>query len=425
MPTSKRRAVFTGLGLLTPIGSDARSFWDALVAGQCGIRAITHFDASSLPCQIAGEIPAFEPKSIVPKEYRKQLNKMARTVQLGLCAGLRAWENSGGPKKGDIDPFRFGVEYGCVMVATDAEDLAGGARVSTNGMPGVVDMAQWGKEGLRNVPPHWMLKYLPNMPACHASILTDAQGPNNTITAGDVAGLLALGEAYRILGRDLADYFLVGACEAKINPVSFSRHCSFTPLSRNSDPTTALRPFDADRDGTILGEAAAAFGLEELNFARKRSANILAEVVGFASGFDRQRKGSIFAGVIRNALKEAGITADDIDHVNASASGSPELDAFEARAIHEALGGRPVLAPRAQLGSSGAASGLVELAASVLALQQGQLPGTRNFAKADPNCPVSVHTGAPRPVSKPYAIKLSYTDLGQCAAVVIRRWDGE
>jgi 3-oxoacyl-[acyl-carrier-protein] synthase II len=289
-----------------------------------------------------------------------------------------------------------------------------------------VDLAAWGRDGLRQVPPQWMLKYLPNMAACHASILADAQGPNNSVTAGDVAGLLALGEAYRILGRDLADAFLVGGCESKINPVSLARHNTFQPLTRKNDaPQTAVRPFDLDRDGTAVGEAGVTFGLEELEFAKKRGAPILAELVAFASGFDRGREGPVMAGVIRNVLKQAGIRPADVDHVNAAAAGDPRLDAWEARAIAEVFGTDvPVYAPKAHFGNTGAAAGLLELAASVLALKHGELPGTPNYTTPDPGCPVRVHTGEPRPVTKPYVVKVSYTDAGQCAAAVVRKWDG-
>lgn len=426
MASSPRRAVFTGLGVLTPLGSDPAAFWSALRAGTCGIRTIRSFDASQLPCHIAAEIPDFDPKKIVPKEHRRRLNQMGRAVQLGFCGAVRAWEDAKGPQKGQIDPFRYGVEFACMMVATELDDLAQASKASLNCTPGVVNLDVWGRDGLRVIPPQWMLKYLPNMPACHASIFVDAQGPNNSITSGEVAGLLALGEAYRAIGRDLADAFLVGGCESKVNPLSFTRHNTFHALSRrNEAPEKALRPFDADRDGTVLGEGAAAFSLEELAFAQGRGATITAELVGFAAGFDNGHKGAVFAKVIRNALREAGIQPGDVDHVNAGASGSREMDAFEARAIREVFGvDTPVFAPRGHFGNMGAASGMVELAASVLALQHGELPGTLNHEKADPACAVAVHTGASRAVTKPYAVKLNYTDLGQCAAVVVKKWNG-
>lgn len=421
--TSPRRAVLTGLGLISAIGSDADTIWNALIAGKSGIRRLTQFDAADLPCRVGAEIPDFDAKKIITqKEQKKTLKVMARTVQLGVAAAQKAVE-AAGLKPGQIAPARFGVEFACVMVATEPEDMAGGARVSANKIPGTVDMAAWGTEGIRQVPPLWMLKYLPNMPACHVSVNHDAKGPNNTITASDAAGLLALGEAFRILGRDVADAFLVGGCESKLNPVSFARHTTFHALTRQNDPPEkAVRAFDATRDGTALGEGGIVMLLEESEGAKNRGATVDAELVGYASGFDRGRKGPVLAGVIRNAMKEAGVTVGDVDHVNAGAGGIPELDAFEARAIHEVFGTAvPVVSYKAHFGSLGAASGLMELAVSILALKRGELPGTLNYTTPDPACPVSVHVGKPRPVTKPYAIKVSYTDLGQCAAVVVKK----
>ena len=422
----KRRAVFTGLGVLTSIGTDPGAFWQALLDGKCGIGPIKAFDPSALTSRIAAEVQNFDAKAFIPasmKSVRKSLKVMARTIQLGVAAAQQAMEPRG-PKKGEIDPFRFGVEFACVMVATELEDLSKGAQTSCDGAPPKVNLNTWGEKGLAQVPPLWMLKYLPNMPACHVSVNYDAQGPNNTITNTDVAGLLALGEAFRLMGRDCADYFLVGACDSKINPVSFTRHSLFHELSkRNDTPGEALRPYDRTRDGSVLGEGAAVFGLEELEFAQKRGATIDAELLGFASGFDKGKLGSRFAGVIRSALKEAEIAPVDVDHVNAAASGSVELDAWEARAIAEVFGSEtPVFAPKGHLGDTGAASGLIELAASVLALQHGQLPGTVNYRTLDPACPINVHSGVAHAVTKPYIVKTSFTERGQCAAVVVKKW---
>jgi 3-oxoacyl-[acyl-carrier-protein] synthase II len=271
-----------------------------------------------------------------------------------------------------------------------------------------------------------MLKYLPNMPACHVSINYDAQGPNNTITSTETAGLMALGEAYRLLGRNAADFFLVGGCDSKINPLSQSRYNGFYPLttSHNDDPAHAVRPFDATRDGSAIGEAATVFGLEDLEFATKRGAKPVAELVGFAGGYDKGKKGPILAGVVRNAMREAGIGPNDVDHVNAGAGGWKDLDAWEARGIHEVFGDAvPVVSYKGLFGNTGAASGLVELAASILALQHGELPGTVNCDQIAADCPVNVHVGAPRKVTKPYVVKVTYTDRGQCAVVVVRRSD--
>ena len=432
MPPPRRRAVFTGVGLLTPLGADAPSFHAALLAGRSGIDRLTALDPSALPCHLGAEVRGYDGKKYLPatnRDAKKSLNKMARTVQFGFTTAVRAFEDAGSPPVGLggvggwIDPFRFGVEFGCVMVATELEDLVGGAEVAADtSHPGTVDMAKWGDSGLARVPPQWMLKYLPNMPACHASIYVNAQGPNNTITSGEVAGTLALGEAYRLIQRDWADAFLVGACDSKLNPVSLSRHSTFQELTRRNDlGAAAVMPYGAERSGFVFGEGAAVFVLEERETAIRRGARIDAELVGFASGLDSDFSGDGLARVIARALEDARVPASEIDHVNGAGSGSVKLDAFEARAVRQVFGPEmPVWSIRAHVGNCGAASGLIELAASVLALKAGTIPGTLNAHRTGDDCPVRV-TPEARQARTPYAVKVSLTDLGQCAAAVIRR----
>ena len=425
---ASRRAVFTGLGILTPVGTDPTAYYAALLAGTPGVRRLSAFDPSALPCQLGAEVIGYDGKKFLPasnRDARKGLNKMGRAVQFGFTTAVQAWEDAGGPAKGQIDPFRFGVEFGCVMVATDLEDLVVGGQTARTATPGRVDLDVWGRDGIRQVPPQWMLKYLPNMAACHASIYVDAQGPNNTITSGDIAGTLALGEAYRILRRGAADAFLVGACDSRLNPVSFSRHSTFQDLTRRNDLAgRAVQPFGRDRAGLVIGEGAAVFVLEDYEFAAARGARIDAELVGFASGVDREYSGAVLAGVIRRALADGGVGPGDVDHVNAAAGGSVKLDAWEARAIEAVFGpGMRVFAPKGHIGNTGAAAGLVELAASVLALKAGTVPGTLNADDPDPACRVQLSRG-PTPVTKDYVVKVSYTDMGQCAAAVVKRAAG-
>ena len=421
--SARRRAVITGMGFVTPIGSTPAAFWESLRSGVTGIRKIQSFDASPLPCHIAGEIPDFVAKSVIEKSYRKALNSMARPVQLGVVASQFAMQNMG-LVKGSIPPERFGVEFASVMGATELNDLARMSKACTSGSRQPVDMAAYGRDAVPEMPPMWMLKYLPNMPACHVTILYDAQGPSNTLISNDSAGVEAVGEALRILRRGAADFMLVGGCESKVNPLSLSRFNSFAPLTHdNEHPTTAVRPFDRDATGTCLGEGAAAFGLEALEHAQKRGATIVAEVVGYASGMDRGHKGPGLSRIIRNALNDAGIEPSDVDHVNAHGLGAKAMDAFEARAIAGVFGrATSVFAPLNRFGNMGGASGIVELLCSVLALHHGELPGTLNHDNPSPECPIAVHTGSPRTVTKPYAVKLSFTDLGQCAVAVVKRW---
>jgi 3-oxoacyl-[acyl-carrier-protein] synthase II len=425
MAAATRRAVITGIGVLSPVGATPAAFWQALLEGKSGIRPIRSFDTSALPVHIAGEIPDFDAKDYVEKKERKGLRMMARAIQLAV-AGAQGALTDGAVDKTRLDPTRFGVEFGSGLIASELPELAAAATLSSNCQPGVVDLEKWGEQGLPAITPLWMLKYLPNMLACHVSILHDARGPNNSITECDVASVLALGEAYRILLRDGADFFLVGGAESKINPLSMVRQCLYEPMShRNDAPQRACRPFDRNRDGLVVGEGAAVFAFEDLDHARRRGARIYAEVVGFGAAFDRKVSGSGLARAIKAALADAGIGPADLDHVNAHGLSTRESDAWEARGLVEGLGGQPVpvLAVKSYVGNVGAGGGALELAASVLALHHGTCPATLNYEEADPDCPINVVAGVPRPVTRPFVLKVGFTTMGQCAALVVRKWE--
>ncbi len=307
---------------------------------------------------------------------------------------------------------------------TELSELAGAARVSCNGEPGVVDLKLWGEQGLAAIPPLWMLKYLPNMHACHVSILHNSQGPNNTITESDVAGLLALGEAARILRRGQADFFLVGGADSKINPLSMVRQCLFGHLSkRNDQPEQACRPFDRRRDGMIIGEGSGVLAVEDLACAQERGATIYGEILGFGAAFDRGCTGKGLARAVGAAMTQAKVTPADVGHVNAHGLSSVKADAWEARAIRAVFGDRkvPVWAGKSYFGNIGSGGPLVEFAGSLLALKHGQLPASLNYEEADPLCPVHVNT-ANQPLTNPLFLKIAFTEMGQCAAVICRKW---
>jgi 3-oxoacyl-[acyl-carrier-protein] synthase II len=404
------------------VGPDA--FWRSLAEGRGGVRPIRAFDTGGLPVRIAAEIPDFDARNYVEKKDRRALKVMARTIQMAVSAAQLAM-NDTKVDRSKLDPTRFGVEFGASMIATELPDLVEAARVSANCVPGVVDLAKWGTQGLEAIQPLWMLKYLPNMPASHVSMLHDARGPNNSITENDVASLLALGESYRILKRDEADFFLVGGAESRINPLTLTRLCLFESMSRRTDAEKAARPFDRGRDGIVLGEGAAVLVLEELEHARKRGARIYAEIVGFGSAFDLKKDGSGLVRAVRAALADAGIGPDEVDHVNAHGLGTRDSDVREARALREVFGGCkepvPVFAAKSYFGNLGAGGGTTELAASVLALHHGAVPATLNYEEPDPECPVAVVAGTPRAVRREYVVKVSFTQPGQCAAVVVRK----
>ncbi len=284
----------------------------------------------------------------------------------------------------------------------------------------------WGDQGIAATPPLWMLTHIPNMMASHISILHNAQGPNNTITQTDAAGLLALGEACQYVKGDRADMVLVGGADCNMAVANFLRHCLFDQMSRRNDaPEHASRPFERDRDGWVLAEGGGILIVEDLEHALRRGARIYAEVAGFAAGFDPGCSGKGLARTIRVALTRAGVTPEAIDHINAQGNSTSSGDAWEARAIAAVFGegptACPVFAPKGALGHLGAAANSVELAASLLALQQGILPGTLNYDNPAPECPVRVNR-ANRPVELPHFLKIGFTEMGQCAAVVCKKW---
>jgi 3-oxoacyl-[acyl-carrier-protein] synthase II len=417
--------VITGLGIVNPLGSTLETFWEALAQGRSGIKPITLFDASQLPARFAGQLVDFDAKKYIVQKERKSIKVMARTIQLAVAAAQLAMDDSG-IDKAHLNPERFGVEFGAGLMATELSELAHAARASASSIPGDVDLQKWGDEGIPAIPPLWMLKYLPNMLACHVSILHNAQGPNNSITESEVAGLLALGEACRVMQRDQADFFLVGGADSKLNPLSLVRQCQFGGLSqRNDQPEKACRPFDRHRDGVVLGEGAGVLALEDLDHARRRGARIYAEIVGFGAAFDRGHNSGGLVRAIRAALAEAALWPEDLDHVNAHGSSTVRLDAWEARELREAFKSSPrvvpVFAPKSYFGSMGAASGPSELIASLLALRHGRLPATLNYDEPDPECPVPVQRKG-GPIQRPFALKVGFTDMGQCAAVVCRHW---
>jgi len=297
------------------------------------------------------------------------------------------------------------------------------------------------------VPPMWMLSYIPNMVGCHVSVLNNAQGPSNTITQTDLAGLLAVGEAWRYLRRHHADVVLAGAGDTRISVMGLIRQQLMNPLSRRNDaPARACRPFDRDRDGLVLGEGGGILVVEAEEHARRRGARIYAELAGFGAAFDtsaernigRWRSGSPWqrnapyrrrpgrehglARAIRIALDQAGIRPSDLDHVNAHGCSTIPDDIWEAQGLAEALGPNavPVFAPKSRFGALGAASAPVELAASLLGMFHGKLPATLNWDQPDPACPVRVVT-ALTPIAKSHFLKVSFTELGQCAALVCRK----
>lgn len=416
---SVREVVITGLGVVSPIGIGQDAYWASMLAQRSGVNKVHSFDASTSRCKIAAEVLDFEPKKYI--RPRKSLKVMSRDIQLGFAAAEMAVIDSGLAPE-DTDPERKGVVFGADLIYTDIEAIHDAYRSCM--VDGEFDFSRWGTHALANMHPLWLLKYLPNMPACHIGIAQDARGPNNSITVGDTSSLQAISEATRAIQRSQIDVAISGGTSSQINPTVYDFRGRDRFTRSNGDPTTAPRPFDRDRDGTLHGEGAAAFVLETREHAENRGATILATVAGCSSRFEPMTsgtplRGTAIRGGIEIAMAEANLTADDIDHVNAHGIATVEADRVEAQAIHNILGDVPVIAPKSYFGNLGAGAGAVEMVASLLAMGKGVLPASLNYEHPDPECPVNVVHGETRPIQKKALLLLNQGRAGQAVATTL------
>ncbi|MBI2826003.1 MAG: beta-ketoacyl-[acyl-carrier-protein] synthase family protein [Planctomycetia bacterium] len=414
-----REVVITGLGVVSPIGIGNDAFWAALLAGASGVRPLTLFDTTGMPVSFGAEVVGFDPKEFI--KPRKSLKVMSRDIQLGVTAAGFACAQAA-IAEGTIDPERFGVVFAADMMQCPLEDVEPAYRGCL--VEGKFDFRRWGGQAMEHIYPLWMLKYLPNMPACHIAIAHDARGPNNSHALGEVSSLLAVAEGARVIERGQADVMVVGGASSRIHPTTWVRTC-IGQISRRADrPTSASRPFDAERDGAVHGEGAAALILESREHAEARRVPILGRVLGYSSGFEPRYNGTPLAGhairgSIANALRAAGVEPGGVGHVNAHGLSTVHDDQVEALAIRDALGDVPVTAPKSYFGNLGAGTGAVELAVSVLALAAHEVPATLNYEKPDPRCPINVIRGKPLRSAPGTALILNQAPTGQAAAVMI------
>jgi 3-oxoacyl-[acyl-carrier-protein] synthase II len=415
---SPRDIVITGVGVVSPIGIGVDSFWTALAAGESGIRPINLFDASSLKVRFGGQIADFDPKLFV--RPRKSLKVMSRDIQLGFAAADLAMADAA-LVTGGVEPDRFGVVFGGDMIYAGLEDLETAYRRSA--VDDGFSFPHWAEAIHEEVHPLWLLKHLPNMTASHIAIAHDARGPNNSIVLGDVSSLLAVGEAASYIGRGWADVMLAGGTGCRLHPTALVARGDALLSHRADDCRRAARPFDRDRDGMVNGEGAAVIVLESRAHAEGRGARIRGRMLASASRCEpalrRGLSGSSLMQAITAVCRAAGLAPADVGHVNAHGVGTIDMDRIEARAIRAVLGGVPVTAPKAAIGHIGAGCGAVELAASILGLEQGLVPPTLNYEHPDPACPVNVVHGGPLAGRPPTAVAVNLCSTGQAAAVAI------
>ncbi|HKD37096.1 MAG TPA: beta-ketoacyl-[acyl-carrier-protein] synthase family protein [Pirellulales bacterium] len=432
-----RRVVITGIGLISPLGNSKEALWDALISGKSGVGPLDSPLVQTLPAKFAaeakftGDIEEFGPlEKEQKKAIRKGLKLMCRESQMGVAAAQLALADAK-LAAGGVDPERIGCVFGTDYMLTLPEDFSAAIN-RCRSENGEFDYSRWGKEGMAEITPLWLLKYLPNMPASHVAIYNDLRGPNNSITHREAAANLAVAEAFHTITRGSADIMAAGATGTRVHPMKSVHAAQQEELASNGvAPERASRPFDLHRNGMVLGEGAGLVVLEELESAKARGATIYGEIVGTGSSqaTDKNyvaRRDVALANVMRRALAEAIATPADVGHIHAHGLSTHTSDADEAKAIRDVfsdLADRiPVTAAKSNFGNLGAGSGIVELIASSLALQNNRLPPILNYETPDPECPI---TPADADHAKPgdSFINLSVTPQGQASAIMVRRFE--
>jgi 3-oxoacyl-[acyl-carrier-protein] synthase II len=412
----KRRAVITGIGLVTPLGVDIEENWSNVVQGKSGIGPITRFDASGYATQIAAEVKNFRAEDFIPK---KELRKMDIFLQFGLGAAQLSFDDA----QLKINPKlegRAGTIMGCGLGGLNTiEDTH---RVLL-------------KAGPKKVSPFFIPMLIGNMASGLISIYHSLKGPNLSIQTACAAGTHAIGEAYHMIREGIADIMVTGGVESTITPLAVAGFNAMRALStRNDDPEKASRPFDRDRDGFILGEGAAILILEELEMALERGAKIYAEVIGSGASGDAYHmaapppEGEGAARCMQAALEDANIRPEEVDYINAHGTSTELNDKFETQAIKTIFGDHawklPVSSTKSMTGHLLGAAGGIEAAYTVLGIYHGILPPTINYENPDPDCDLDYVPNQARKAMIQIALSNSFGFGGTNGTLVFRKWTG-
>jgi 3-oxoacyl-[acyl-carrier-protein] synthase II len=433
---SRRRVVITGLGLISPLGNTPEAYWDGLFSGRSAVAPLRSLPPAHLPFNAAAEATEFTGhiddygplEKMQKRSIRKGIKVMCREIEMGVAAAQRAL-SSAGLKIGNYDVDRTGVVYGSDYILTMPEEFNDGIRGSMR--EGTFRYDMWAENGLPKVTPLWLLKYLPNMPASHIAIYNDLRGPSNSITMREASSNLALGEAARLIERGSADIMVAGATGTRVHPLRTLHVAMQEELApRSDDPTTLSRPFDLHRRGMVLGEGAGALVLEGLDSAQARGAPILAELLDYGSSTVMTRSGvgnlrQAVQNVLSQALRGSGLAPDDIGHVHAHGVATRRGDAEEAAGIRDVFQDRkpsvPVVTVKSHFGNVGAACGMLEVMASLLAMQHECLFPVLNYETPDPECPIAVVRSNDQPAGNTF-VNVNVTPQGQSSSLVIRQF---
>ena len=410
-----RRVVVTGVGLICGLGIGTEEAWKAVCAGQNGIGPITLFDASQHACRIAGEVKNFDPLQWMEK---KELKKMGRFIQFAVAAADFAMKESGLKLTPELAE-RTGVYIGSGIGGFDVIEREYQALL---------------KGGPRKISPFFIPATIINLAAGQVSIRTGAKGPNSATATACSASAHAIGDSYRLITRGDADAMICGGTEASITPLGVGGFAAMRALStRNDQPQRASRPFDADRDGFVVGEGAGVLILEALEFAQRRNAPILAELIGYGMSGDafhitQPAKGGEGAyRVMKATLKDANLPPQEVGYINAHGTSTPVGDKIETMAVKRLFGERaaklPVSSTKSMTGHLLGGAGGLEAGFTVLALRDQILPPTVNYEKPDPDCDLDYVPNQARKVEVRYALSNSFGFGGTNAALLFKRWE--
>ena len=411
-----RRVVVTGLGAVTPLGIGVGSTWEAILAGRSGVGRITKFDPSDFPTTIAAEVKGFVPEDFID---RKEIKRMDPFIHLAMASAHFAMTDAGLTIDEELAP-RVGVYMG-------------------SGLGGLSTLERYHQayleEGVRKISPFFIPMLISNLAPGHIAIRYGAKGPNITTTTACAASSHAIGEALLAIRRGVCDAVIAGGSEATITPMGLGGFCAMKALStRNGDPAGASRPFDKDRDGFVMGEGAAMLILEELGFAKKRGANIYAELCGYGASGDAHHITAPAPGgegavrCMRAALSDARVSPGEVDYINAHGTSTPYNDVFETMAIKTVFGDHAqdlmVSSTKSMtghlLGAAGAAEGLF----SILAIRDGVVPPTINYTTPDPECDLDYVPNEARRKEVRYALSNSFGFGGTNSCLLFGRFAG-
>ena len=414
----QRRVVVTGLGLLCGVGNTAAEVWKGLLAGKSGMAPIAAFDTTGFACTFAAEVKDFDPLAFVDK---KESRKMGRFIHFGMAASAVAMASSGLEVTEEIAE-RVGVHIGSGIGGFDVIEREHEAFL---------------KGGPRKISPFFIPATIINLAAGHVSIKYNAKGPNEATATACTTSAHSIGDAYRIIQRGDADVMIAGGTEASITPMGVGGFAAMRALStRNDDPTHASRPFDKDRDGFIVGEGAGILVLEELEFAKARGANILAEIIGYGLSADAfhitgmAENGDGCYRAMRNALKSAEIRPEQVDYLNAHATSTPLGDALESKAIETAFGEHAtsgkllVSSTKSMTGHLLGGAGGLEAGISIMALRDQKVPPTANLENVDPACRLNYVPNVAQDAKLDIVVSNSFGFGGTNGCLIFRRFAG-